>query len=96
MLFSTLCGHEKGRSKLYWYSFDSMAQKLQHSTFFDAAHTLAWRKINHPVLVLEASPHNIREPSWINLLPSHHSKGNSSLRTFSHLEKVAIISTLVN
>ena len=74
--------------------------------------TLAWHKslgtvqisawlfqcgaINCPVLVLEASYHNVGVPFVVFLLPSSHSKGILSLGIFSRLEKAALMFNLVN
>ena len=64
--------------------------------YIGAVHILVQHKISHPVLVLEASPSNIGVFSWVGMLPSHHTKGNSSLGTFNPLEKLAIMFNLVN
>ena len=47
---------------------------------------------NRPALLLRALPKNIGVPSFVTLLPSYHGKVNSSLGTFDHLEKVAMMS----
>ena len=51
---------------------------------------------SYPAFVLKVSSHIVGVPSWDILLPFHNGKGNLALGTFSHLEKVIIISNLVN
>ena len=73
-----------------WHGTNILAWcKYQHGYFSVAP-------INHPALLLDMLPCSVGVPSVVTLLPSYHSKGNLSLGIFSHLEKVAIMSSLGN
>ena len=78
-----------------------MAPKLmQHISQCSAqvgmARKPAWAKKNRPALILKVSSCNAGVFFGVNLLHSHHSKGNLTLWTFRCLGKVAIISNLAN
>ena len=70
-----------------WHSMKTLAQCKCWRGLFGVVPT------NHPALVLEVSSYKVGVLSWVSLLLS---KGNLSLGIFSRLEKVAIISNLVN